>query len=55
MEFFEVTPPFESADKILWYDHIQMKSLWLYLHLALFDFQNLRKWNWNIWLKFAFG
>ena len=32
-----------------------MKALCLYLHMALFVFQNFTKYNLEIWSKFAFG
>ena len=35
--------------------NIQMQALSLYLHTVLFVFQNLRKWNCDIRLKFGFG
>ena len=34
---------------------IQMKALCLYVHMVLFVCQNVRKWNLEIFSKFAFG
>ena len=57
MEFFKVSLTCEYVDEIEWSNDvtIQMIVLCLYLHMALFIFQNLTKWNLEIWSKFAFG
>ena len=49
MEFCKVTLTFKSADDS--YDvTMQMKSLYLYLHMVLYSYLLLK-----IWSKFAFG
>ena len=54
MEFWKVTVTSAFVDES--YDvTIQMKAPCLYLHMVLFVFQNVRKWNLEIWSKFAFN